>query len=283
MKTSKTGALSSDKGTRFVQRAGGLATSSHSMASSLDSAQAGKAVKALYAWLKKEAKKKDSSAQLLGGNGADDFFHLSVSLKKTKPERKDKPIRIQISNPLYDLEEAESCLIVKDVAGEGKKAAKEKLRDGNILGVTKVLRVSNLKKKFATHEQKRQLCKDYALFLADTRILPLLPKLLGKTFFKKKKQPVPVDLRGSDAKWKKNIQEAITSTYVHLSGGSNFTVRIGRPEEHSPKQVLDNLLEVADKLSGMESIGKWKNIQRMYVKTTSSVSLLIYSSDGSKE
>ena len=56
-----------------------------------------------------------------------------------------------------------------------------------------------------------------------------------------------------------------------------------RPEEHSPKQVLDNLLEVADKLSGMESIGKWKNIQRMYVKTTSSVSLLIYSSDGSKE
>jgi len=33
----------------------------------------------------------------------------------------------------------------------------------------------------------------------------------------------------------------------------------------------------------MESIGKWKNIQRMYVKTTSSVSLLIYSSDGSKE
>ena len=200
MKTSKTGALSSDKGTRFVQRAGGLATSSHSMVSSLDSAQAGKAVKALYSWLKKEAKKKDSSAQLLGGNGADDFFHLSVSLKKTKPERKDKPIRIQISNPLYDLEEAESCLIVKDVAGEGKKAAKEKLRDGNILGVTKVLRVSNLKKKFATHEQKRQLCKDYALFLADTRILPLLPKLLGKTFFKKKKQPVPVDLRVSSSR-----------------------------------------------------------------------------------
>ena len=123
-----------------------------------------------------------------------------TGLKKTKPERKDKPIRIQISNPLYDLEEAESCLIVKDVAGEGKKAAKEKLRDGNILGVTKVLRVSNLKKKFATHEQKRQLCKDYALFLADTRILPLLPKLLGKTFFKKKKQPVPVDLRVSSSR-----------------------------------------------------------------------------------
>merc|ERR1711934_61042 len=242
----------------------------------LDSDQATKAIKALYAWMKKE--KKGGKGGLFDGEDGDDFFHLTVSLKKTQPVRKDKPIGIRISHPLYDLEDAESCLIVKDIAGEGKKAAKAKIQEGNILGVTKVLRVSNLKKKFATHEQKRQLCKDYALFLADTRILPLLPKLLGKTFFKKKKQPVPVDLRGSDAKWKKNIQEAITSTYVHLSGGSNFTVRIGRPEEHSPKQVLDNLLEVADKLSGMESIGKWKNIQRMYVKPTSSVSLLIYSS-----
>ena len=159
----------------------------------LDSDQATKAIKALYAWLKKE--KKGGKGGLFDGEDGDDFFHLTVSLKKTQPVRKDKPIGIRISHPLYDLEDAESCLIVKDIAGEGKKAAKAKIQEGSILGVTKVLRVSNLKKKFATHEQKRQLCRDYSLFLADTRILPLLPKLLGKTFFKKKKQPVPVVLK----------------------------------------------------------------------------------------
>ena len=170
------------------------------MGSGLDSTQASNAIKALYAWLKKEQKKGGKSKKNLfegADSGADDFLHLTVSLKKTKPARKDKPVRVKVSHPLYDLDEVESCLIVKDLAGEGKKAAKAKIKDSNILGVTKVLRVSNLKKKFATHEQKRQLCRDYTLFLADTRILPLLPKLLGKTFFKKKKQPVPVELRVS--------------------------------------------------------------------------------------
>ena len=252
---------------------------------SVDSAQAKKAIKALYAWLKKERKeggKGASSKQSLfdsGDSNGDDFLHLTVTLKKSNPVRKDKPVRIKISHPIYSLEEAESCLIVKDVAGEGKKKAKANIQEGNILGVSKVLRVSNLKKKFATHEQKRQLCKDYAVFLADTRILPLLPKLLGKTFFKKKKQPLPVDLRGGNAKWKQNIEDAIMSTYVYLSGGSCFTVRIGRPQEHSPDQILENLLEVVEKLSSMESIGEWKNIRRMYVKTTASVSLPIYSSE----
>ena len=89
--------------------------------------------------------------------------------------------------------------------------------------------------------------------------------------------------QGSDAKWKQNIEEAIGSTYVHLSGGSCFTVRVGRPDYHSPQEVLENLVAVADKLSQLESIGKWTNIQRMYLKTTSSVSLLIYSADGAEE
>merc|ERR1712010_107432 len=120
----------------------------------LDSDQATKAIKALYAWMKKE--KKGGKGGLFDGEDGDDFFHLTVSLKKTQPVRKDKPIGIRISHPLYDLEDAESCLIVKDIAGEGKKAAKAKIQEGSVLGVTKVLRVSNLKKKFATHEQKRQ-------------------------------------------------------------------------------------------------------------------------------
>ena len=205
-------------------------------------------------------------------------MHLTVSVKKTKPVRKDKPLRIPIPNSLYSLDDVESCLIVKDVAGEGKKAAKAKLEENNILGVTKVLGVSKLKKKFATHEQKRQLCRDYAIFLADTRILSLLPKLLGKTFFKKKKQPVPVELRGSNAKWKQNIEDALGSTYAHLSGGSCFTLRIAKPNEHNQKQVLENLMTVVNRLSELEAIGKWKNVQSLFLKTTTSVSLPIFQS-----
>ena len=249
------------------------------MTGRFDSAQASKAIAALYAWMKKEKKKKGKGSGASDLFEGDDYIQLTVSLKKTQPVRKDKPIRVAIDHPLYSLDEVESCLIVKDLAGEGKKAAKARLDEGNILGVSKVLGVSKINKKFATHEQKRQLCKDYKLFLADTRILPLLPKLLGKSFFKKKKQPLPVDLRGSNTKWKQNIQDAIKSTYVHLTGGSCFTVKIGKPGDQSAKEVLRNLTTVVTKLSDLEAIGKWKNIQRMYIKTSQSVSLLVYASD----
>lgn len=58
-----------------------------------------------------------------------------------------------------------------------------------------VIGVSKLKKKYVPYEAKRQLCSAYDLFVADSRVLPMLPPLLGKTFFKKKKLPVPINLK----------------------------------------------------------------------------------------
>mmetsp|Transcript_15100 Transcript_15100/g.61818 ORF Transcript_15100/g.61818 Transcript_15100/m.61818 type:complete len:90 (+) Transcript_15100:523-792(+) len=55
------------------------------------------------------------------------------------------------------------------------------------LAYAQVLGVSKLKARYKTFESKRQLCDSYDLFLADDRVLPLLPKLLGKQFFRSKK------------------------------------------------------------------------------------------------
>lgn len=46
-------------------------------------------------------------------------------------------------------------------------------------GVAKVVGLSKLRTKYESHEAKRQLCSSYDLFLADERVLPSLPKLLG--------------------------------------------------------------------------------------------------------
>lgn len=46
-------------------------------------------------------------------------------------------------------------------------------------GVKKVLGVSKLKSKYEPHEAKRALCNEFDIFLADDRVLPVLPKLLG--------------------------------------------------------------------------------------------------------
>lgn len=95
--------------------------------------------------------------------------------------RKDKPIRLHIPHPLFTTDGAEVCLFVKDHKGEGHKAAKARLaklqKHG---GIAKVVGLSKLRTKYESHEAKRQLCSAYDLFLADERIIPSLPKLIGE-------------------------------------------------------------------------------------------------------
>jgi hypothetical protein len=70
----------------------------------------------------------------------DELLHLVISLKKMPlAKRSDKPVRLPLPYPLYSTESQTICLFVKDVDGEGHKAAKKKLatieKNG---GVTKV-------------------------------------------------------------------------------------------------------------------------------------------------
>jgi hypothetical protein len=95
--------------------------------------------------------------------------------------------RREIPNPIYNQEAAEVCLFVKDHDGTGHKEAKARVRSIENSGVQKVIGLTKLKANYFSFEQKRKLCDSYELFLADDRILPSLPKLLGKSFFKKKK------------------------------------------------------------------------------------------------
>jgi len=64
-------------------------------------------------------------------------------------------------------------------AGEGHKEAKQYVKQQKLAGITKVVGVSKLRTKYEAPEAKRQLCSLYDIFLADDRVIPSLPKLLG--------------------------------------------------------------------------------------------------------
>ena len=66
------------------------------------------------------------------------------------------------------------------IAGEGHKEAKQHVKQQKLAGISKVVGVSKLRTKYEAPEAKRQLCNSYDIFLADERVLPSLPKLLGK-------------------------------------------------------------------------------------------------------
>jgi ribosome biogenesis protein UTP30 len=75
------------------------------------------------------------------------------------------------------------------------KDIKMRLEETPVAGVTKVIDLDKLRKNFDRYQAKRELCARkpnfinisrfylltrYSLFLADDRIIPMLPKALGK-------------------------------------------------------------------------------------------------------
>ena len=130
------------------------------------------------------------------------YVWLVVSVKKMFPERKLKPFKMYVypsllpssesehpthrsplSHPLIDPRATSICLITKDPQREYK----DLLESSNIKFISRVIGIRKLKGKFKPYEARRMLLKENGLFLADDRVIPLLPKLLGKAFFNAKK------------------------------------------------------------------------------------------------
>ncbi len=107
------------------------------------------------------------------------------------------------------------CLFVKDPQREYKDLLEEK----GIKFVDRVVGVEKLRGKFKPFEPRRQLRNDHDLFLVDDRVLPMMPKLLGKMFFEAKKTPIPVNVLRKDLK--AELGRAIACTYFHPSTGTS--------------------------------------------------------------
>jgi len=130
------------------------------------------------------------------------YVWLVVAVKKMFPERKLRPFKMcvhpsllplhgpedlvsnsPLSHPLIDPRTTPICLITKDPQREYKGL----LESHGIKFISRVVGVEKLKGKFKPFEARRVLLKENGLFLADDRVIPLLPKLLGKAFFNAKK------------------------------------------------------------------------------------------------
>jgi len=111
------------------------------------------------------------------------------------------------------------------------------------------------------------------LFFTDYRIERMLPKLLGKSFYSKKKHPVSIDFKKDI---EKQIVSAKDSTYLYLKAGRSCSINVGKTNWDEVK-LTENIIAAMD--SAVQYIPKkWKNIQSVQVKSTTSVALPIYNS-----
>jgi ribosome biogenesis protein UTP30 len=130
---------------------------------------------------------------------------------------------IKLPHPMFD-DKSEVCFFAKDP----QKTYKELLLQKHpVPGVTKVIGLEKLKKNYKTAEQKRALADAFDLFLCDSRIVEMMPKLLGTIFFKNKlKRPVPVRMKLQDPA--PALQTAINGTALRVPSGPCVGVRFGR-------------------------------------------------------
>ncbi|KAF5731327.1 ribosomal L1 domain-containing protein 1-like [Tripterygium wilfordii] len=227
-----------------------------------------KAVNALIKW--RDSKLKTLKPQLLEH---DEFVFLILTLKKIPQKGRINAHKIPLPHPLTEPITSELCLIIDDRSKSylTKESAQNKIKGQNI-PISKVLKLSKLKTDYRPFEAKRKLCDSYDMFFADKRVIPLLPRLLGRQFFKKKKIPVPMDLKHQN--WKEQIEKSCASAMLYLSTGTCSVVKVARLSM-GKEEIVENLVAAINGIA--ETVPKkWGNVRSFHVKLLESLALPIY-------
>ncbi|XP_054445213.1 ribosomal L1 domain-containing protein 1 [Pteronotus mesoamericanus] len=233
----------------------------------LDKGQIRKAVEALLA---RSRSRKNANGLLLNEN---ENFFLMVILWKIP----SKELRVRLSLPhgiRSDL--ADVCLFTKDEPNEKTEHFYKKLLNNHgIKTISQIIPFRTLKREYKAYEAKLRLLGSFDLFLTDARIRRLLPSHLGRHFYKRKKVPVPVNLKAKNLS--KEINASIGGTVLNISkSGSCSTIRIGHTGMQA-QHITENIVAVTKMLS-QKLPEKWESVKLLYVKTERSVALPIFSS-----
>ncbi|XP_076959917.1 uncharacterized protein LOC143636129 [Bidens hawaiensis] len=225
------------------------------------------AVDALLKW---KAKQTDShNPQLLP---SDDFIYLNFTLKKL-PQKRTNPNKIPLPNPIVSPDSSELCLIIDDrpTSNLTSKLAKQKIKADGI-GVSKVIKLSKLRTDYKPFESKRKLCDSYDMFFADKRVIHLLPKLLGKQFFRKKKLPLGVDL--GHRNWKEQIERGCASGLLFFGSGTCSVVKVAKVSM-TRDEIVENVVAAIE--GGVGFVGKkLGGVRSLHLKFADSVALPVY-------
>ncbi|GFT23036.1 ribosomal L1 domain-containing protein 1 [Nephila pilipes] len=208
---------------------------------------------------------------------------LQVTLKKI-PQKQLQMIKIHLPHSLIT-STSEVCLITGDLEKRNLKAEiepvilhyKDLLKKHGVTKVTEVIPLRQLRTEYKTFESRRHLVGAYDVFLADKKIACYLPKLLGKTFFQKRKFPIQINMKAVNLK--DQIEKALSQAEFSLAcRGSSFAFEVARLSMEN-NDILENIMAsvklLADKLPG-----KWDNIFGIYIKTARSKAIPIYISFG---
>ncbi|KAL9041995.1 MAG: hypothetical protein Q9180_000906 [Flavoplaca navasiana] len=276
----------------------------------LDQSQTLKASSALLKHISSESNRKaavSSTTNLL--NTSSDILDvepvwLSLTTKKHIVDRhRLKPGKIPLPHSLNQSPTTTICLISCDPQRQVKDTiAHPSFPTALSSRITKVIGLSKIKARYKSFESRRQLLIDHDVFLADARVITMLPKILGKIFYQSPKKPIPVSLepykqtnasgkrvtpKAADENTKtlapplqmaKEIEKTVNCALVHLSPSNNTSVRVGY-SSFTAQQIADNVEAVVAGLAGKYIPQGWRNIRAIHVKGPNTMALPIWLAD----
>ncbi|KAK4537429.1 hypothetical protein CDCA_CDCA12G3454 [Cyanidium caldarium] len=240
-----------------------------------------------------------------------DTISLIISLTRFPAQPNWKPRVIPLPHPLHhprpDVDPRRctagaACLLVRDPTTPYRdfflEHPPQEYRDRiRHLHIGSVLSVRDLRDRYNTYALRRQLASEYAWFMADRRIVPRLPSLLGREVFRRKKQPVPLSLEAVDgytlprsapgsnvgaarsSSWERLLQQCERvrdGTTLTISGeGDCCAVRVGTTDMNIDA-LADNIRAVIHALQPLVPGGLRTGIASLHLKSNHSTALPLY-------
>lgn len=170
--------------------------------------------------------------------------------------------------------------------------------------------VAKIKARYKSYESRRQLLAEHEVFLADDRIITLLPKILGKVFYDhSSKRPIPVNFQPSKSqrnestssgtllipeskfpgsntaasvatplRFAHEIERTLSCAQVHLSPSVTSSVRVGL-SSFTPEQLTENVKTVVDGIVERFVTKKWRNVRAIHIKGPNTMALPVWLAD----
>ena len=225
---------------------------------------------------------------------------LNLTAKKhLSAKARLKPGRIILPHSLHVAGSTTVCLITTDPQRSVKDIVASPSFPASIASrITRVIGIKKLKLRYKSFESRRQLFSEHTIFLADDRIVTLLPKFLGKVFYSSSRRPVPVNLtppkeKGADGKRTSNakdssakaiaspkqiareVERSLACTQVQISPSVSVSVRVGL-SNFTANQVAENIEAVVEGLVSKYVPKGWRNVRSIHIKGTSTTPLPIW-------
>jgi len=137
-----------------------------------------------------------------------------------------------------------------------------------------VMTVKQLKGDFSTFEAKRELAKRIDVVIGVKSIAKLLPSILGREFYKKKKIPLELELY-DEYDWSNEFEKVLKKSVFNISlTGKTSTILVGHTNLNVT-ELTDNISKIVNWLMRLYP-GGWKNVAQLSLHTHGVPPLMIY-------